>query len=96
MIELLVFVIWLAVTGGLALGGYVLTKRFVRDRLRYVDAVRRSGVPVLAGVLAALLAAPVAWILPVIGGGTAVLFGLSVGLGVSSGRREFKRLPGAW
>lgn len=73
--------------------GFMFVRRFVRDRLRYVDAVRRPSAPFVAGAVAALAAAPVAWILPVIGGGSALLFGVAVGAGVVSGRRDMKRLP---
>lgn len=78
---------------GLA-AGYFKTKGFVSERLRFVDAVRSPLAPVVAGLGGALVAAPVAWILPAVGAGSAVAFGLAVGAGVVTGRREFKRLPG--
>jgi hypothetical protein len=71
-----------------ALGaGFVFTRDFVRRRLRYVDAIQRRGIPVVAGVVATAVALPVA-ALPVITVGTALAFGVGVGAGVASGRRE--------
>lgn len=89
MIELIL----LGVAGAGALAGYVKTRQFVRDRLRFVDAVHRRSAPFVAGGAAAIAAAPVAWVLPVIGGGSAVLFGAAIGWGVVKGRRDIERLP---
>lgn len=95
MFELLGLLIWIVLTGAAGIGGYVFVKRFVERRLRFVDAVHRPWVPMVAGVGAGALALPVVGFLPILGGGTAALFGLGVGLGVAAGRRELKRLPGA-
>lgn len=86
-------VLMMAVTGAGVVVGFAGTRRFVRERLRFVDAVRKGWAPWVAGVAAAVVAAPVAWILPVIGGGSAILFGVAVGAGVATGRRDMKRLP---
>lgn len=86
--------LWLLVTGGAAGFGYVQTRRFVRRRLRFVDAVRRPFVPFAVGAVAALAAAPVAAILPWVGAGAALVFGGGVGLGVHHGLRDHTRLPG--
>lgn len=95
MMEFLATFLWIVLTGVAAIGGYVSVKRFVRRRLRFVDAVYRPYVPLLAGIGATLLAAPVVAVLPVLSGATALLFGIGVGAGVAAGRRELKRLPGA-
>lgn len=95
MLELIVLVLWVVLTGVAGVGGYIAVRRFVRDRLRFVDAVRRPLVPWLAGAGATLLAAPIVWLLPVIGAGTALVFGIGVGAGVASGRRDLRRLPGS-
>lgn len=89
MIELIL----LGLAGAGALAGFAGTRRFVRERLRFVDAVHRRSAPFVAGGVAAVAAAPVAWILPVVGGGSAVLFGAAVGWGVVKGRRDIGRLP---
>jgi hypothetical protein len=71
--------------------GYVNTRRFVRTRLRFVDAVQRRLAPWLAGAGAALIALPVAWLLPLVGTGTALIFGAAVGTGVAHGARDVRR-----
>lgn len=76
-----------------ALAGYARTRQFVRERLRFVDAVRRGWAPFLAGAGAALVAAPVAWLLPAVGTGAALVFGGAVGWGVVTGRRDHHQLP---
>jgi hypothetical protein len=69
----------------LAIVGYSQARAFVTGRLRYVDA------PIIAGVGAALIALPLVAILPFVGAGTALSFGLSVGLGVAAGSRDVRR-----
>ncbi len=93
MVELIVL--------GMAVGGiglaYSKVRRFVRGRLRFVDGVQRRPAPYLAGAVAVLGAVPVVWLLPVLGGGTALLFGAGVGLGVAHGARDIREgrlLPG--
>ena len=71
--------------------GYGTARRFVRERLRYVDAARSPGAPVIAGVVAAMVAAPFAYFLPLITGLTALFFGASVALGVRAGATDVKR-----
>lgn len=87
--------IGLIATGAATVFGYFQSRIFVRNRLKYVDAVQRSAVPVAAGAAAALVALPVVGILPLVGTGTAILFGVGVGAGVSAGAKDIrKRLPG--
>ena len=88
-------IIGLLVAGGAAMGGFMKSKQFVRDRLRFVDRVYKRSAPWVAGIGAGLVAAPLVAILPIVGGGTALLFGIGVGLGVRSGVRDLKRLPGS-
>ncbi|MDA1082457.1 MAG: hypothetical protein O2973_12460 [Gemmatimonadetes bacterium] len=71
--------------------GFGGARRFVRDRLRYVESALSPAAPVFAGVVAALVAAPIVYLLPLIGGGTALIFGVSVALGVRSGASDVKR-----
>lgn len=79
--------LWLVVTGAATGAGYLWTKGFVRRRLRFVNAVQKPAAPVLAGVAAAALAAGPVALLPVVGAGTAILFGAGVAAGVASGRK---------
>jgi hypothetical protein len=77
--------LWLAVTAAALVGGFVISRGFVRRRLRYVDALQKPSAPLIAGAAAAAIALPVA-ALPIITIGTAVAFGLGVAGGVASGR----------
>lgn len=76
-----------------AVAGYAKSREFVRERLQFVDAVQRPIAPWIAGGAAALAVSPVAWILPYVGGGAALLFGAAVGYGVARGRRDIRQLP---
>lgn len=91
MLHMLAILAGLAMTGGATLFGYWQARQFTQNKLRYVDAVHRGGIALLAGLGAALIAAPITWLLPLIGGGTAILFGVGVALGVSSGAREIRK-----
>lgn len=81
-------VLWLIATGIAAGAGYFYTKNFVRRRLRYVDVLQKPAAPVVAGAAAALAAALPVALLPVVGAGTALVFGAGVAAGVASGRKE--------
>ena len=70
--------------------GYKQARGFVRERLRYVEAVQKAMVPLKVGMIAALATMPIAWIIPVISGASAVLFGTAVGLGVAAGRKDIR------
>lgn len=83
--------IGISITIAAVILGYMNSRRFVRTRLRYVDRAQRWTAPLLAGLGAALVATPVAWFLPLVGSGTAILFGIAVGAGVAQGARDVKR-----
>jgi len=85
--------LWIGVTGAGSIWGYVTSRRFVRRRLRFVDAAQKPVAPLLAGGAAALVAAPLA-ALPLLTIGTAAAFGIGIGLGVRHGQNDVKRLPG--
>ncbi len=85
------FLLSLAIAMVLAISAHGATRRFVRDRLRYVDSVQRAIAPWLAGGAAALVAAPVMLLLPIVGTGTAITVGIAVGMGVANGARDIKR-----
>jgi hypothetical protein len=71
---------------------YFKIRDFVRDRLRFVDAVQRKSTPWIAGVAAAFAAAVLVPFLPVLGGGTAIVFGIVTGRAVRSGQKQVKLL----
>jgi len=77
--------LWLAVTAAALVGGFIISRNFVRRRLRYVDAIQKPSAPLIAGVVAAAVVAPIA-ALPIITVGTALAFGVGVASGVASGR----------
>ncbi len=69
-------------------GGYVTSKDFTKKKLRFVDAVHSRPAPWIAAGAAAIIAAPIVAVLPIVGAGTAILLGAGVGLGVKSAQRE--------
>jgi len=95
MIESLIGMLVLGGTGAGLYATYVKTRSFVRERLRFVDAAPRPSAPWLAGVGATLVAAPVVAVLPLVGGLTAVAFGVTVGAAVRSGQKQVKLLSGS-
>lgn len=83
--------IGLIATAAVAAVGYFQSRAFVRHRLRYVDAVQKTGVQILAGAAAWLVAMPIVALLPLVGGMTAIVFGLAVGTGVAAGAKDIRR-----
>ncbi len=78
-----------------AIMGYGTARRFVRDRLRYVDSAHKPAIPWVVGIAAFLVALPIVnlvSILPLIhlGGGAAIALGASVGFGVKAGTRDIR------
>lgn len=78
--------------------GYGAARRFVRERLRYVDAALTPVAAIVAGLGAALVFVPVFSLIHAIpligwlvGSGTGVVLGISVGLGARSGALDVKR-----
>jgi hypothetical protein len=80
--------IGIGIAGAVSVYGHLKSRKFVRRRLRYTSMVEKPGLGIAAGVVAAVLVAPIAGILPLIGTGTALLFGAGVGTGVSMGAKE--------
>ena len=76
--------------------GYTTARQFVRARLRYVDALHSLSAPIVAGFGAALIALfPFTLIpLPFFSAGTAILFGVSVGVGVRAGSKDVRGATG--
>ncbi len=83
-------IITLAIAAAATFFGYTQARRFVRNRLRFVDKVHGSGVPVIAGVGALIVGMIVTAIVPIVGFGTALAFGVSVGTGVAAGRSDIR------
>lgn len=74
---------------GATIGGFVIARNFVVNRLRFVDAARSPLFPWIAGIGAALITWPLA-ALPLITTSVSALFGLGTGLGTRSGVRQLK------
>lgn len=93
MLQLLGF----AISAAAVIIGYTQARAFVSERLRYVDSAQSGFAPVIAGVGATLVGGAIAGLLPLVGAGTALAFGISVGLGVANGQRNVRRAlpPGA-
>lgn len=79
----------IAVSLGLSFFGFATARRFVHDKLKFVDAAQTLKAPIIAGLVAWGLLMPLTF-LPFIGFGTAVVFGLSVGMGVRAGQKDIK------
>lgn len=67
------------------------TRSFVRNRLRYVDAVQKSLAPWLAGGAAFLVGGVLVPFLPLVGLGTALTAAFAVGSGVAAGARDIRQ-----
>lgn len=86
--------IGLAVTVGGMLVGFSLAREYVRNRLRYVDAVRNPIIPWVVAFAAAIVLMPVVAVLHIVHLatiGTAILIGGSTGFGTASGVKALKR-----
>lgn len=86
MLDLLAF----AATIAASAFGYVSARRFVRERLKFVDGAQTLKAPIIAALVAWAIAMPLTWFLPLVGSGAAILFGVSVGLGVRAGARDIR------
>jgi len=92
---MLTFIISMAVVAVGAIVAYGTSRRFVRDRLRFVDGAHKPSVPLIAGIAAALVAIPIVNVVSIIplvhlGVGAAIAMGASVGMGVSAGSRDVR------
>jgi hypothetical protein len=81
----------LAVTFVVGVAAFSLTREFVRNRLRFVDAVKHPAVPWIVGGGVVLLASPIAALLPLVTTITAAVAGLATGLGTASGVKALRR-----
>ncbi len=91
MIELLSGFVTTVAAVAVAGVGYMQSRGFVSKRLRYVEQAQNPVAPVVAGVAATAVAVPVVAVLPFIGLGTAIVFGLAVAFGTRSGVKSFDR-----
>ena len=87
----------IAISLALTTAGFAVARRYVRDRLKFVDAVHTMKAPIIAGLVGWAVMMPLT-VFPLIGVGTAIIFGLSVALGVRAGAKDIKigRLSGGY
>jgi hypothetical protein len=78
------------ITLAAGLTGYLLARRFVSRRLRFVDAVQSRFAPFVAAVAGAITVSPLT-VLPLVTLATAMVFGIGAGFGTASGARLVRR-----
>ena len=80
----------IGIAGAAGVFGHMKSRKFVRRRLRYTSWVEKPYLGIVAGVTAAVVAAPFVAIplIPFLSTGTALIFGAGVGTGVSMGAKE--------
>jgi hypothetical protein len=80
-----------AVTVAGALFAFGAAREYVRNRLRFVDAVRNPLAPWIVFLAATVVLLPVVALLPLVGFGTALVVGGGAGVGTASGVKALKR-----
>ncbi len=90
MFGALIDLVYLGVTVVAGLVTFQITREFVRRRLRFVDGARHPLTPWLAGLGVAVVALPVAGLLPIVTATTALVAGAAAGLGTASGVKALR------
>ncbi len=88
---MITFILSFAIATVLAIVLHSAARRFVRNRLRYVDAVQKAIVPWAAGGAAFLVGALLVPVIPIVGIGTAIAAALAVGSGVAAGAKDIRQ-----
>jgi hypothetical protein len=83
-------IITVAITAVAGVFGFVLTRRFVARRLRFVDAIYNPAAPFFIAALAMLVSWPVS-ILPLVSATASAFFGIGAGLGTASGVKALRK-----
>jgi hypothetical protein len=83
--------LYFAVTAAAGIFAFGIAREFVRQRLRFVDAVRHPLAPWIAGFAVLLVGQPIAFLLPLVTATTAAVAGVAAGLGTASGVKALKR-----
>ena len=81
----------LGIAGAAGIFGHTRARSFVGRRLRFTSLVEKPYLGVAAGVTAAVVASPVAAVLPLVTATTALVFGAGVGTGTALGVKDAKR-----
>ena len=88
---MIAFILSFAIASVIAIVLHSTSRRFVRNRLRYVDAVQKAIVPWAAGAAAFAVGALLVPIIPIVGIGTAITAALAVGSGVAAGAKDIRQ-----
>ena len=88
----MITLVFLAAAGAGMGISYIKIRDFVSERLRFVDAAQRPATPWIAGIAAAFAASIIVPFLPILGGGTAIVFGIVTGTAVRNGQKQVKLL----
>jgi len=70
--------------------GFLIARRFVARRMRFIDAIYSPAAPFIIAVVAMLIAWPVS-ALPLVTATASALFGVGAGLGTLSGVKQLRR-----
>ena len=81
----------LGIAGAAGILGHTRARSFVGRRLRFTSFVEKPALGLMAGVAATVVASPVVALLPLVGAGTAIVFGAGVGTGAALGAKDAKR-----
>ncbi len=81
----------LGIAGAAGILGHTRARSFVGRRLRFTSFVEKPALGLIAGVAATIVASPVVALLPLVGAGTAIVFGAGVGTGAALGAKDAKR-----
>ena len=81
----------LGIAAAAGIVGHMRTRKFVGRRLRFTSLVEKPYLGVAVGVTATVVASPLVAVLPVVGVGTAIVFGTGVGTGAALGAKDAKK-----
>ena len=81
----------LGIAAAAGIVGHMRTRSFVGRRLRFTSLVDKPYLGVAVGVTATVVASPLVAVLPVVGVGTAIVFGVGVGTGAALGAKDAKK-----
>lgn len=91
MFQTIIGFVSLVLTVSVVYYGYSAARRFVRDRLRFVEGARKPHIPFVVTMAVLAVVVPLAWLLPFVGVGSALALGVGVGVGVAAGGRDLRR-----
>ena len=88
---MLTLLLGVGIAGAAGIFGHMKARSFVGRRLRFTSFVEKPALGLMAGVAATIVASPVVALLPLVGAGTAIVFGAGVGTGAALGAKDAKR-----